>query len=78
MRLQIWNDATPEPERVVRLRLVSGVNRTIEVVAVDAYGHMAPGGVILRISEDGEIYRYPCVDSDLGFTLDLVGRVLTN
>ncbi len=77
MKLEIWNDDTPEPEKVVRLRLVSS-DCAIALVAVDASGNMTPGGNILQITDDGEIHRYPSVGSDLGFSLDDFRRVKTN
>ncbi len=76
MRLEIYDDTDPEPESVVRLRLVTSLlTKSVAVVAVDAAGSVVDGGHILRITEDGEIRRYPSVGSDLGFRRDDCGRV---
>ncbi len=74
MRLEIYDDAAPEPESVVRLRLVSTAG-VISVHAVDANGETKPAGRILVFRGDGTISRTESVGEDLGFQLDESRRV---
>ncbi len=77
MKLEIYNDPTLEPEKVVRLRLVKHLNG-IELIAVNERGLNAGAGAILKLSSGGRIYRYPAVSTTLGFDLDVDSRVKTN
>ncbi len=77
MKLEIYNDTTPEPETVVRLRLVKTC-RDIMLVAVDEDGKRLDGGNILRIDAYGAIVRCRNISSSFGFDIDENGRVKTN
>ena len=77
MKLEIYNDTTPEPEKVVTLRLRK-VCGDIMLVSVGKDGERLEAGNILRIDADGAIVRCLNVDSSLGFDLDDEGRVKTN
>ncbi len=74
MKLEIYDDTTPEPESVVRLHLVKH-GSSIAVHAVDANGETEPAGRILLFHSDGTISRTGSMNSDLGFQLDESGRV---
>ncbi len=74
MHLSIYPDATPEPEKAATLRLQKE-SGSIWLIAVDERGVMVGGGNILRIKSDGSIYRCRGVDPDIGFDLDVQGRV---
>ncbi len=77
MKLEIYNDTSPEPEKVVRLRLVRE-GSDIMLVAVDEDGKPLGSGSILQLGSDGKIFRRSCVSSFFGFDIDNCGRVKTN
>ncbi len=74
MHLSIFPNATPDPEKAVTL-LLRKESGSIWLIAVDERGVMVRGGNILRIKSDGSIYRCRGVDPDIGFDLDVQGRL---
>ncbi len=77
MKLEIYNDTTTEPEKVVRLKLVD-LGHMIAVHVVDMDGETEVAGRILSFQSDGTIARTASVGSNFGFALDECGRVKTN
>ncbi len=76
MRLEIYDDTTPEPVTVVTLRLQRYCgDGPIWLIAVDERGVMVRGGNIRRIKSDGSIYRCRGVEPAFGFDLDAQGRL---
>ncbi len=76
MKLEIYDDTTPETEKVVTLRLQRFCgDGPIWLSAVDERGVTVGGGNILRIKPDGSIKRCRGVEPDIGFDLDVQGRV---
>ncbi len=78
MKLEIYDDTTPELEKIVRLRLVRGGPGIIKLVVVSDDGERLPCGTILSLVAGGRIHREVRVDPDCGFELDGEGRVKTN
>ncbi len=75
MHLSVYPDATPEPEKAATLRLHRDDCGSIRLTAVDERGKTNPRGNILWIKPDGSIKRCRGVDPDIGFDLDVQGRV---
>ncbi len=79
MKLEIYNDTTPETEKVLRLRLHRDYEGgPIWLTAVNERGATIPRGHILRLTTDGSIKRCFGVNPAIGFDLDAQGRVKTN
>ncbi len=77
MKLEIYNDTTPETEKVLRLQLRKE-SGSIRLIAVDERGVMVRAGNILRFNPDGSITRCRGVDPAFGLDLDAQGRVEIN
>ncbi len=77
MKLEIYNDTTPETEKVVRLRLVMEGSDAVLTV-VDEDGDRITCSNILSLGPDGKINRRSAVSSSFGFALDECGRVKIN
>lgn len=60
-------------ETFLKLAMVEGV---VMLQAVDQYGARISQGNILKITEDGKVYRCSSVNPDIGFKLDEDGQVL--
>ncbi len=76
MRLEIYNDTTPETEKVLRLRLHRDYEGSpIWLTAVDERGKALSRGHILRFNPDGRIQRCFGVEPAFGFDLDAQDRV---
>ncbi len=77
MKLEIYNDTTPETEKVLRL-LLRKESGSIWLIAVDERGVMVRAGNILRFNPDGSIHRCRGVDPAIGLDLDGQERVKTD
>ncbi len=77
MKLEIYEppEDAPEVESIVRLRLKSGKSNGVDLIAVDEDGEVLSQGRLCRIDNHG-IRRAHCVDEDLGFDLDVDGRLV--
>ncbi len=76
MKLEIYNDTTPETEKVVTLRLQRLCrDDSILLSVVDERGKALPRGNILRFGPDGRITRCRGLYPDIGFDLDVQGSV---
>ncbi len=76
MKLEIFNDTTPEPETVVTLRLQRDYEGgPIWLTAVNERGATIPQGHILRLTTYGSIKRCFGVNPAIGFDLDAQKRV---
>ncbi len=76
MRLEIYDDTTPETEKVVTLRLQRYCgDGPIWLSAVDERGGTIPFGHILRFNPDGSMTRCRGLNPDIGFDLDVQGSV---
>ncbi len=78
MKLEIYDDTTPEPEQVVRLRLMRGIKGSVTVVAVSDDGERLPRSTILSLAPGGRITLAVRVNTDFGFDLNSEGCVKTN
>ncbi len=76
MRLEIYDDTTPEPVTVVTLRLQRFCgDGPIWLSAVDERGKALPRGNILRFGPDGSMTRFRGLNPAFGFDLDAQGRL---
>lgn len=80
MKLKI-EDGSPHERGVVYLRLVETDPNHIMLEAVYDYGDdpdasiYLPGGGLLTITAEGQLALGPNIDPDLGFDLDIDGRL---
>ena len=76
MKLAIFTQQK-EPEQLIRLALVpceSG-DGSIGLICVDKDGKPIPQAKILFIHPSGRLYLSPGMQKDLGFQLDMRGRI---
>lgn len=71
MRVEVYNESEPkpEPEKVLRLRLISEYG-SVRLVAVDEAGATVSSGNLLQFRSDGGVTRFPGVNPGLGLKLD--------
>ena len=63
-------------EHEVHLEIVKGAKTgTARVVTVDQWGERLPGGHLVVFTTDGRVRRCKDVRPDLGFQLDMEGRI---
>lgn len=74
MKLEIWNETSAEPEKVVRLRLVPDGTGGVSMAVVDDTGSVMQNGFLLHLNAGG-VRRYATFPAGYGFaTRD--GRVV--
>ena len=74
MKLKIFDEATPEKEKELILRLLytpSGVS----LVACNEQGRTVGSGHILRINNDGTLMKFTGISPSLGLQLTSTGRI---
>ena len=75
MKLQIFQESAPEPEKTIILRLVPLSGDHVELQVVDKKGSVVPGGHILCILPHKPCILYTSISEDFGFALDEKGRL---
>ena len=74
LNLEIYDDTKPVVKPPVFLKLLSTLS-DIKVVVVNEKGRTLTSGHLLRFNNDGSVFTYPGVASELGFQLDDEGRI---
>ena len=74
MKLKIFDEATPEKEKELILRLVY-TNVGVSLVACNEQGRTVGSGHILRINNDGTLMKFTGISPSLGLQLTSTGRI---
>ena len=74
MKLQIFQESAPGPEKTIILRLVP-LSDHVELQVVDKKGSVIPDGHILGIYPHKPCVLYRAISEDFGFALDEKGRL---
>jgi hypothetical protein len=75
MRLEIYEDRKDKEETVIRLKLCRD-HFGVSVEAVDDKGNRIPQGTLVRFDATGTLSLMHTVNSELGFELDHLGRII--
>lgn len=75
MKLRVFAEKENN-NRPIYLKLVPNNDGSVTLQAVDKYGDEYPDGSLLTIYSDKEVRRLLCVNSNFGFMLDGVGRLM--
>jgi len=76
MRVKVYNEIKPEPQKTLNLRLVEKDNGNVALHAVDDDGDTLLAGRLLLITTEGRLELIGCVNTDLGLDLDSEERLV--
>jgi len=65
MKLEVYGEEE-QPEKVVKLKLIKRLGH-VDLCAVDELGHQLEEGILLTISQGGDMFRMMNVSPELGF-----------
>jgi len=76
MEIRIFEEPEEAKSEPVRLRLVPYGKNSVMLMAVGPDGTAKSSGNLLRLNSDGTLHRCTSINPDLGFALDIDGKII--